>query len=998
MLEQNNQEYILYLCTMMKTPLCIISYTDISISKNFRQYSELNFEVPYYDNGWIQVENKTFNLFQPNYLVLLETRNNNEIIDTEYFIINQPSTKFNDGEIKKNIQCYSAESIFNNRFLTAYEDIRVLYDPDNSYNLSDNTKGGILNYMLENMRGIWSINHISSSLLGIYHSFKYPSQSYRSTIEDLESVYNCVFKFNTVNNTISIYTADEIGEDTEIILSDENFIKSLTCDIKNAEACTMLRVYGKDNITISDQNPTGMPYLYDFLYLLNNGYLSTSLSSALTTYNNLVTSKEEDFAGYLSLLSTLRATLLTRQNELADLNTTMKTIEDSLDLLISNNRRNTTSYNTIYNNKLAVKSQITTKKGQISTVEGQINTVLSNIRSLNTSLSLESNFTSEQLIELSYYISEGSPLKLDSVDNSALLYKYAKQYMKIKSTPPFDFTIDLVDLFSISNDYIEDRYSKIKVGNFIYIDCPKLGFNCDRYRITQISHNKLNNSLSITISNKDKINTALYYLDKILKEIPREVDSLKVNKEDYSKYVEESNRILYDNSLIDLETNEIKISNENFINRRGFLGNSLGTRNGAIKIQGDQIVFSPDGDFETFYSILNPDGLYLETEDKSSRTVISSSTGIQVDVWNSVVNGWRNALYLGLQGGVPALCIDNGYISLTRIISAVETNKIYIDPAFGIKMQKTNGLGGWMDTMYLDTDGNINFTGIITGGLFRTATPPEKRIEIEGNQIRTYSSETTLQGFCTNNADDRFGDIDFYTSGLKVFSIYNTLDAGVALIQQNSKSLYIGVQDEDTYMRGNMYFTHNCTGTVLHLTQAEANAKTDWVSNQLFEITDEALPTIPHLSADATLDDVISKINTIIDSLDSSTSALPPISPNYPDFNVSNLPTAEGKSYYFVHYYDAPSLDSYICWLFDTSEGWSYSNKPGYEKLMNPNGGNIHYNGYYSYDGLNWTLSIENQIFSEEGYAWAPNYVASNLIIEDAEAKVPIRIRKYTTS
>lgn len=758
-----NYDYTIYLCTIDKIPICIIDYKDISVIRNFRQFSELSFEVSYFDNGWIKAENKTFNLLQPNYLILLETRYNDNVINSEYFIINQPELRNDNGNISRVIKCYSVESIFNNRYLTEYEDVRVLYDPNNKYNLNDNTKGGILNYILESMQNIWTIGHIDSDLLGIYHSFKYSSQTYRSVIEDLESVYNCIFIFDTVNNKINIYKIDKYGEDTEIILSDSNYLKSLSCNIKNSEICTMLRVYGKDKTTIAEYNPTGLPYLYDFSYFLNNGYFSDSLKTALIDYNNLLQSKEGQFANYLSTLNTLRSNLLTKQNELVDLNISKNTIEAALDTLMDNNRRNTSSYNNIYQNRISVLNLIQSKENEIVTIENQINNVLNNIRSLNITLALENNFTSDQLKELTYYIFEGN-LKLDSVDNPQLLYQYAKQYMKIKSTPPYDFTIDLVDLFSIDDRYIIDRFAKIKVGNYIYINCPELGFNYEPYRIVQISHSKNNNNLSIVISNKDKINTDLYNLEKLLIETPKEIDSLKLNKEDYSKYVEDANKILYNNSIIDVENNPIVVGN-NFINKRGFLGNSLGSRNGAIKIQGDQIIFSPDGDFKEYYAILSSEGLYLETENNTSRVIITPEYGFQLDVFNPATNDFRNAIYVGLELGEPVVKIDNGYISLTHIESNVEVNRITLNPIDGIRIQQ-NISGFWKDTFYTDSNGNLTMQGV-----FRTGEPSSRRIEIDGNGLISYNNSNRYHGLYISAGG--FTDLFLFNNGSAQFLIYD---------------------------------------------------------------------------------------------------------------------------------------------------------------------------------------------------------------------------------
>jgi hypothetical protein len=133
--------------------------------------------------------------------------------------------------------------------------------------------------------------------------------------------------------------------------------------------------------------------------------------------------------------------------------------------------------------------------------------------------------------------------------------------------------------------------------------------------------------------------------------------------------------------------------------------------------------------------------------------------------------------------------------------------------------------------MYVDAEGNANFTGIITGGMIRSAAEGA-RIEISDNQIRHYNGSERLQGLCSNTIDNRYGDVEIYDGGELIFRIYVDIGGGAWLRQENDKPLYIGRNGYDTYCSGNW------TGVIPVMTQAEAEAKTDWLMNQLVIITE----------------------------------------------------------------------------------------------------------------------------------------------------------------
>lgn len=254
-------------------------------------------------------------------------------------------------------------------------------------------------------------------------------------------------------------------------------------------------------------------------------------------------------------------------------------------------------------------------------------------------------------------------------------------------------------------------------------------------------------------------------------------------------------------------------------------------------------------------------GLLVERSDKKARVIANATEGIRIQKgdgsgsYTDVIfldtdgNGCFTGKILASQfegGSIDigdgqftvdnegnvisnSMTITNGSITITRSDNKA---RVAIDSINGFKVQKGDGTGSvWTDVVYLDAEGNANFTGIITGGMIRTAASG-KRIEISENQIRHYSDLELLQGMSTNNQTTNFGDVEFYDGGTLVFRIYNNLGNGVALTPENGKALLIGGYNKDVYAWGNW------TGVIQVMTRAMAESKTDWLMNQLVIITD----------------------------------------------------------------------------------------------------------------------------------------------------------------
>jgi len=252
------------------------------------------------------------------------------------------------------------------------------------------------------------------------------------------------------------------------------------------------------------------------------------------------------------------------------------------------------------------------------------------------------------------------------------------------------------------------------------------------------------------------------------------------------------------------------------------------------------------------------DVIFLDTEGNGNfmgKIISSSFEGGSIDIGdgNFVVDSSGNVTS-------SSMSITGGSITITRSDNKA---RVTIDGTNGFKIQKGDGTGNvWVDTIYIDTEGNANFTGIITGGVIRTSAKGA-RIEVSNNQLKHYNDSERLQGLCTNTIDNRYGDLEVYDGGALIFRIYVDPSNGAWLRQESGRPLYIGDYTGNTYCYGNW------TGVIPAMTKAQAEAKTDWIDGQLVIITDEELPLIPDdLTASSTIEEIANKINSIIRALD----------------------------------------------------------------------------------------------------------------------------------
>lgn len=248
-------------------------------------------------------------------------------------------------------------------------------------------------------------------------------------------------------------------------------------------------------------------------------------------------------------------------------------------------------------------------------------------------------------------------------------------------------------------------------------------------------------------------------------------------------------------------------------------------------------------------------GMRVEDSNKYMRLEMNALDGYKMYLSSDTGNTWEAVFYVVVEDDVPRLYLGGnaefqGLVSASQflggrieIVKDGGLEKYIIDETEGFMCQKrANTESEWEDAIGMK-GGNAVFTGVITGGLIRTAESG-RRVEISDNQIRHYNDSNQLNGLATSNSS-QFGDLLFYDGTISpesklVFSVYNNgFHGGVTLRPENGAPLAVGTEGDNIYQRGNQHFEHNVAGVVQRLTRAEADSGTDWLTDQLVIVADE---------------------------------------------------------------------------------------------------------------------------------------------------------------
>lgn len=224
---------------------------------------------------------------------------------------------------------------------------------------TDDWDGGLDRYCLYNVNDVnhsilhivtqkvpsWKVGYVDPNIDTGYRSFNEDEiDAYTFLTKNVSETFECIFVFDTFNQTINVYSYQNLGKTTSIYLSYENLVKEIEIQSNLSDIKTVLSVnggtYGSGTLGIIEVNPSGTNTIFDFTYFYP--FMTEKLRNKMKEYEEKYDSIKETFQNNITKLQALYDEyndLLNKEVEIdvEFFNSQLKAIQDQIDATTDNN-------------------------------------------------------------------------------------------------------------------------------------------------------------------------------------------------------------------------------------------------------------------------------------------------------------------------------------------------------------------------------------------------------------------------------------------------------------------------------------------------------------------------------------------------------------------------------------------------------------------------------------------------------------------------------------
>lgn len=351
--------------------------------------------------------------------------------------------------------------------------------------------------------------------------------------QNISTQFNCYVHYDNVNKLVDLYDMRTFGENIGIVLSYDNYIKSLEKSTSSSDIVTKMKLIGnEEECVIQDATVTGEDYIEDYSYFIEEREMSDDLINALNTYYEIVEVRSEQW-------KQLRNDKLEANKELTDKKNREK-------VLLEEMRVKETSIE-FYKSKVGTDEDITGKytelldeaieeynafKNEEEEVYNRIMTLEENINNLETEMGIlntlckkvsatDSNdnliFNSKLLDELKMFICSET-FSDDSFYDAEEIIEYGKNKLSIVCRPTKTWDINVNDFTSrlISNKFRKQWKGRLGLGDVIVLYNDETDVETYIYMVGYEKTFK-DKGLSLTLSNKKESQDVVRYINDFLK-------------------------------------------------------------------------------------------------------------------------------------------------------------------------------------------------------------------------------------------------------------------------------------------------------------------------------------------------------------------------------------------------------------------------------------------------------------------------------------------------
>lgn len=470
--------YTLILCKMNGKKMGMIPYTSVEIKRGIKTVSELSFTVSKY-YGEDNKLNILYNELKTERFIYLD--------EDECYVIKSISEQ---NEKIKTVTAYSREKkLF--KITAEFEDISITLKTP-----YDDIEGCFsLDELLYDATG-WHIGYVSPKVLyksneTILNNITKETEATLTTEEklryqesvstnwydyinnDISEQFECFPVFNSYDKTIDLYSDEELGNDPNLILSYDNYLKNIECVSDTEDIITKLTLSGNDDLTISEVNPSGDTYVENFSYFIESKEMSDSLITALELYYKMVKIRAVEWNRLREEKAEKESVMTAKKTELLLVYSTIKSVEFAI------SQSSDEAFNSKQQERLVeLNDKKVLLERDINLLNTEINLLQESIENINKlckkKYATDENgrliFNEQLLNELKDFIYQDT-YSNDSITEALTLMQIGERQLSEKCYPKKTWSVDSINFIErlIDNGFRQHWNGELGLGDMIIL-------------------------------------------------------------------------------------------------------------------------------------------------------------------------------------------------------------------------------------------------------------------------------------------------------------------------------------------------------------------------------------------------------------------------------------------------------------------------------------------------------------------------------------------------
>lgn len=547
--------------------------------------------------------------------------------DIGYFMISSVNDGYENGVHYKDITAKSID--------VEIEKKMIPFIADGTYRFSTDKTGnnkGILETIVETIP-LWTIEYVDDAVAEKWRTFEDVDTSMNCLaflLEKVQEAYECIFVFNIIDRTISVYAQDNYVRQTDIHLTKDDLINSINITENADDLYTAISVLGDENITISAINPLGTNVIYDFSYYIS--WMSEGLANKVTAWQKAINDQMDNYyklnlqyynrlteADNLqfeleSLATQIKMYKRCRENIIAESNTLL--VDDYNTIIIENGGMPIEVYPEIADTLKSIDNLIAECESKQENIVIQLNSInvyiaiyRMDISNIQQELAITNYFTEEEYTELCHYIFEGSYrdeyvtfTDIMTYDEKfaqmKILYDRSKSQLERVSKPTQEFDVDAENfIFSKKFQHWSEQLEtgclinvELDTNDIALLFLSNITINYDDRVLTMTFGNRFNkfdpkSLFENVLGNVSKSANTLNYIKEILYPI-------KSGEFNAMKEALQTSRTLTMNKALASEDEEVVIDGAGYTGRRRLANGEFDPQ--QVKLTSKNLVFTDD--------------------------------------------------------------------------------------------------------------------------------------------------------------------------------------------------------------------------------------------------------------------------------------------------------------------------------------------------------------------------------------------------------------------